>query len=104
MIGLAPEENRAFSAGAFWMRFSPGAMPQALHEVAPLALRQIFLCSPTRRFAWQSVNQACLHHVNCDLGNLVLTQLGPHFVLQTRWVHPIWEVQEKYHLPFVLEK
>jgi hypothetical protein len=32
MIGLVPEVNRAFSAGAFGVPFNPGALPQADRE------------------------------------------------------------------------
>ena len=81
-----------------------GRCPRLTRERAPLALQQKFLFADYRRFAGQSVNQARLHHINIDLGNMVLMQLSPHFMLQTRWVHSIWEVQEKYHASFVLVK
>jgi Transposase IS200 like. len=35
----------------------------------------IFLCSPTQRFAGQSVNQPRLHHINIDLGDIGPLQL-----------------------------
>ena len=80
-----------------------GRCPRLTVNAAPLALADISLFADLR-FAGQSVNQARLHHVNIDLGNMVLMQLSPHFMLQTRWVHSIWEVQEKYHASFVLVK
>ena len=49
-------------------------------------------------------NPTRLDHINCDLGNLVLTQLGPHFMLQMRRVHSIWKVQQKYHASLILVK
>ena len=76
----------------------PGALPQADMT------ERLWRSSSTTKFRRQSMNQARLHHINCDLGNLVLTQLGPHFMFQTRRVHSSWEVQEKYHASFVLVK
>jgi hypothetical protein len=41
MIGLVPEVNRAFSAGAFWVPLVLGRCPRLTVNAAPLALKQI---------------------------------------------------------------
>jgi len=57
------------------------------------------------RYPFQKTGMlARLHQINSDLGNVVLAQLGSHFMLQARWVHPIWKVEQKYHSSFVLVK
>jgi hypothetical protein len=101
--------NRAFSAGAFGVPLVLGRCPRFATanpscggltvNAAPLALKQ--LPESVSRAIDES---ARLHHINRDLGNVVLTQLGSHFVLQMCWVHSSWEVQQKYHPSFVLVK
>jgi hypothetical protein len=95
----ARSESR-FQRWRFWVAISPGALPQADYEWCAFGAKT----TTPKAFRGQSMNQPRLHYVNVDLGNLVLTQLGPHFMLQSRWVHSTWEVQEKYHASFVLVK
>ena len=55
-IELVSEVNRAFSAGGFLCFTNPGALPQARHETAPLALNRCILSVP------ENCRQDCLHH------------------------------------------
>src|SRR6266700_1777441 len=49
--------------------------------------------------AHQSMN--CLHHINCDLGDVVLLQARSHFCLQLPWVNSARDIEQKHHLSLV---
>src|SRR5947207_11478262 len=49
--------------------------------------------------AHQSMN--CLHHINCDLGDVVLLQARSHFCLELPWINSARDVEEKHHLSLV---
>src|SRR6266581_8305099 len=44
---------------------------------------------------------APLHHVNSDLGDVVLLQARSHFSLQLHWIDSARDIEQKHHLSFV---
>src|ERR1700730_17277738 len=42
-----------------------------------------------------------LHHVNSDLGDVVLLQARSHFCLQLHWVNSARDIEQKHHLSLV---